>query len=486
MKIFGVLLVFALVLGLAMPAVGAEFAFHGDLNNRFTAYTNQSGFFRGAGETSNPDFDATNNRLKDDGQDSMWAGAKYRLWTTAATNDGAVKGTYAIEFGNRRYGQAGGGGYSGDGNMTVETRWAYTDLQLPFIESKSRVTLGLAPVKVNYYLWNETAMGVQWYGAMDEMFDYRVAWIRGFERFRDSDSGGNSADSFFARGDFKPLEGMTLGAFAMYTNSRGDSPSGTITDVQYEKKFIASQDVDLEVYELGVDGSFKTDAGPGNLFVNWDLIYQGGEINDAEFTVTNATDAVLGGPIPANDYDVSAYFLHADVGFAWDDFKFTYTFWYASGDDDPTDDDFEGFFSTDVDIFTGSTVLMESYDDDNYFTERPYLLDKGMIMNRLGLDYQATDKLKVGAAVMYMMTAEDIEYFDGAGTAADSEQKEDEIGYEVMGYVSYKLYQNVEFAINAGYLFAGDAMDAFEEDDIRDGSSDEDIFRTMARVRYGF
>jgi len=477
MKRFEVLLVFALVLGLAMPAVGAEFTFNGDLNNRFTAYTNQSGFFRGAGETSN-DPQSAASRLKDGGQDNMWAGAKYRLWTTAATNDSAVKGVYGIEFGNRRYGQAGGGGYSGDG-ITVETRWAYTDLQLPFVESKSRVTLGLAPVNVNYYLWNETAMGVQWYGAMDEMFDYRLAWIRGFERFRDTTTGGNSADSFFARGDFKPLEGMKLGVFAMYTNSRGDSPSGTITDYQYEKKFIASTDVDLEVYELGVDGGYKADAGPGNLFVNWDLIYQGGNIDDAAFTSTNI------GTSSVQNMDVNAYFLHADVGFAWDAFKLTYTFWYASGDDDPTDDDFEGFFATDVDIFTGSTVLMESYDDDNYFTERQYILDKGMIMNRLGFDWNATDKLKVGAAVAYMMTAEKIEYTDGDGVTGSS-QKEDEIGYELMGYVSYKLYQNVEFAINAGYLWAGDAMDYFEENSIRDGKADEDIFRSMARVRYGF
>jgi hypothetical protein len=85
-----------------------------------------------------------------------------------------------------------------------------------------------------------------------------------------------------------------------------------------------------------------------------------------------------------------------------------------------------------------------------------------------------------------MLTAEKIEYFDGAGTTADKFQEEDEIGYELMGYLSYKLYQNVEFAINAGYLWAGDAMDAFEEDDIRDGKSDEDIFRSMARIRYKF
>ena len=129
---------------------------------------------------------------------------------------------------------------------------------------------------------------------------------------------------------------------------------------------------------------------------------------------------------------------------------------------------------------------MESYDDDNYFTERSYLLDKGMMLAKVAFDWQATDKLKVGAAGLYMLTAEDVEYIDGDGTAGNSRQSEDEIGTEIMGYLSYKLYQNVEFAINAGYLFAGDAMDYWEEDSIRDGSSDEDIFRSMARVRYKF
>ena len=48
------------------------------------------------------------------------------------------------------------------------------------------------------------------------------------------------------------------------------------------------------------------------------------------------------------------------------------------------------------------------------------------------------------------------------------------------------LYKNVEFKINAGYLWAGDAMDAFETGSDRDGSSDENIFGSSARIRYKF
>jgi hypothetical protein len=485
MKKFGVLLIFALVLGLAMPAVGAELKFHGDLNNQFTVLTDQAGLFNSPGEQDRKGAGDSDEAIKDGGVSDHWGDVKYRLWADAATNDGAVRGVVATEMSGLRYGSSTNGAmdFSGDG-IVFKLRWAYTDFQLPFIESKSRLNMGLGPVNVNYYLWNENASGIQWYGSIDSI-DYRVAWIRGFERVRDTDTGGQSVDSFFVKGGIKPLDGMNLNAFVMYTNSRGDtSGPGLIDDEDYLKKAFADEDLDLKVWELGIDGSYKTDAGGGNLFFKWDLIYQTGEIDDAEFAATNLdlNGAAAGITTGAQDYDVNAYFLHADAGFAWDDFKFTYTFWYASGDDDPRDDDLEGFFSTDQDTFTGSAVLMESYNDDGYFTERPYLLDKGFVMNKLAFDWMATDKLKVGAAVAYMLTAEDIEYTDTSGAS----QSEDEVGTEIMGFLSYKLYQNLTFSINAAYLLAEDAMDYWEEDSIRDGSSDEDIFRSQASVRYKF
>jgi hypothetical protein len=126
--------------------------------------------------------------------------------------------------------------------------------------------------------------------------------------------------------------------------------------------------------------------------------------------------------------------------------------------------------------------MQGGYTDDTYFTERPYIHDKGFIMNKIALDSKITDKLTVGTALMYMMTAEDIEYTDNQGRS----QEDDKIGFELNGYLKYLLYQNVEFAVNAGYLWADDAMDFFEVEEIRDGSSDEDIFISTARVRYMF
>ena len=48
------------------------------------------------------------------------------------------------------------------------------------------------------------------------------------------------------------------------------------------------------------------------------------------------------------------------------------------------------------------------------------------------------------------------------------------------------LIKNLEFSINAGYLFADDALDAFEVGELKDGSSDEDILVSTSRLRLKF
>ena len=85
------------------------------------------------------------------------------------------------------------------------------------------------------------------------------------------------------------------------------------------------------------------------------------------------------------------------------------------------------------------------------------------------------------AAALWMFTAEDIEYSDKDGKI----RKENDLGIEFDAYLKYKLYDNLEFAVNAGYLFSGDAMDFWEVDDC-DGSGEEDIFISTMRVRYKF
>jgi hypothetical protein len=381
-------------------------------------------------------------------------------------------------------GKSTGGSYSGD-SVNIETRWAYTDFQLPWVENKARTMIGLQPFRVNPWLWEETAMGVNFRGAYREV-DYQLAWMRTFEVNVNSEDIDNSDDleNFLARVDFKPAERLKTGLFVLYEKGDPKSSDEPINPREYAVKFFADS-VDLNLFNFGIDGSYSVPLNTGNLFFNWDLIYEIGNIDDATFD-----DSEFSGTTVSEDFDVRAWFAHADVGYNRGKTKLTYTFWYASGDDDATDNDFDGYLSIDVDRFD-SLVLFENYTDDNYFSERPYMLDKGFIMNKLALEYQATPKCKLGLAGMYMMTAEDIEYIDTDGVKRDRSH----IGFEMDGFISYMLYENVELAVNAGYLFAGDAMDAFEGDFSndagavafdRDGNSDENIFLSGARIRYRF
>ena len=458
MKKFIAVLAAVFAAGLCAQAGAAEIEFHGDLNNRFNLYTNQANMFSSVeGVRFNQDNEAAEDRaIQEDGVDELWGDIKYRLWTTAATNDGAVRGTYAIELGAIRYGNSDrGGAFSGD-DENIETRWAYTDFAVP--NTDGRVFIGLQPFAVNSYVWKETAMGVQYKGKADA-FDYRLAWMRGREFFNgdDDDDLLEDVDSFLVRGDFSPAQDVEAGVFGLY--QRSDSlVSGTDSDLSssypgsnYLVKQFAESDFDM--YTLGTDGSLNTPTDFGNFFVNWDLMYQGGEIeNDI-----------------SEDADISAFFLHADVGVNIDRLKLTYTGWYASGDDDPGDGDRDNFTATDVDTFDSIIFFEGGYTDDNYFTEAPYILDRGMIFNRLGADYKATQKTTIGGALIYAMTAEDLP------------NGEDKLGLEIDAYISHKLYSNLEVALNAGYLFADDAMGYFSET-----GDEEDVFRTTARVRYGF
>ncbi|GAB6061937.1 alginate export family protein [Deferrisoma palaeochoriense] len=459
--------------GLSLPAAAAEFAFHGDLNNRFNVWTNHSEVYNTSGALEKGV--SKIQKTASDSQNTTWGEVKYRLWTEAATNDGAVKGVYAIELGSVRFGRSGsvgksvGGEFSGDG-VNIETRWAYTDFQVPGEGHMPRVRIGLQPFSVNKYLWEETAMGVSFQGTLGPA-DYRVAWMRGKELFNDEpDENLDSLDSFLVRFDGKPIQALKMGAFVLYQHENSRGAPGAVDAGKYGLKQFG--DVDLNLYSLGIDGRYTRATGFGNLFFNFDLIYQTGEVNNAAFTGLDGSRT--------GNFDLAAWFAHADLGVNVGKTRLTYHTWYASGDDDASDGDFNAFLATDVDMVDSVIFFEGGYTDDTYITERPYLLDKGLFLNKLAVDFLPSSRLKVGAALLYLVTAEDLEYTDGSGR----KRSENALGTELDAYVSYKLYENVELALNAGYLFAGDAMDAFEID--RDGKADENLFRSTARVRYKF
>lgn len=451
----------ALMLSMAAPAFAVDFTFNGDLNHRFRLYTNQAAFFNSVdkAERLHTGTDPQQGNLIDDDSNNDTMGEiKYRLWTTATSDDGAIKGVYAIEVGGIQFGNTGrGGSFSGDGTF-IETRWAYTDFAL----GQGRTRIGLMPVSINKFFWVETATGID-YKVAAGPGDLTLGWYRGYEVIAtDDDNDFEDLDALYVRYNMKPADGTKVGFFGVWQHSDGVgiADGADFNDIAryYVKNFaVGGTPADLDLYTLGVDGGFKS----GDFFANWDLMFQTGDFME--------------------EYDFGGYFGHFDVGMNMGKGKFTYTFWYASGDDDATDGDLDAFVSTDTDINSQySVVLFEGYTDDDYFSASPYLQDKGLILNRLGYDYQVSDRLKVGMAALYLMTAEDIEYTDNNLM----DRSEDTIGLEFDAYASYKLFSNTEAAIQFGYLAADDAMDYYEME--CDGSSDEDIYIINSRIRYKF
>ena len=461
-----ILLAVLLALAVATPAMAMKFEFHGDFFTRFMVYTDQVGFF---GSDSGSQVLDPNDRA------DSWGEIKSRLVFSGANDDGSVIGVYALEVGALRFGRDAGvgnslqGGFSGDG-VNVETRWFYTDFQIPGVASKARFQLGLFSNTVNPFFWAETAMGVKFYTD-----NFYVAWLRGKEKLTGSaqDWGDNDLDSLTARYDLK-MDPFKVGLFASYLWQNAPLPTAGFIDMStfdalasYEVKKLP--DINFNLLALGVDGGWSTKTGFGKVFINWDLIYETGKLEDVSFD--NATRI---------SPDISAYLLHADIGANFGAATLTLTSYYASGQDQSSSStDIDAYIAVDVDR-TDSIVLQEGgYTDDTYFTERPYVHDYGLWLNKLALDYQATKKTKLGAAILYLQTAEDAILSTG--------KKTKDIGTEFDAYVSHKIYDNLEAALNFGYLWSGDVMDDFETGTTAgNGKADADIFRSTAMIRYMF
>lgn len=471
-------LAIAVAMGATGSAQAVKFEFHGDLDNRFLLFTDQSRF-------------PTNASITDGSQNERVGNFKYRMWTTAATDDGSTKGVFAIEVGSVRFGRptgagAGlGGAFSGDG-VNVETRWAYVDTD---VGGPGRLKIGLQPYSLNKHLWKETAAGVLLDGAFGGGdTKYKFAWIRGSESFNDDRSVSDDLDAFSAKFNFTPWDRVKLGVFGLVQLSN-DEDDGTTIDCSptgsrkgarcWEVKNFATGGADFSLTSIGVDGSYTKPTDSGNFFINWDVIVQDGSLDNTTFTATDGTVAA------ASNFDVGAQMARFEVGAKVRKTTYKYTFLWQSGDDDPNDDDFEAFLATDMDSTDSAIFSEESITSDIFLVETNYLFDKGIFQNRFDVGHEINKKLWVGGALSLLALAEDVTYVNGVGTRFE----EDALGVEISGRLKYKFAPRTVFEAQLAFLAADDAMDFFEGgvgEPPQDGDADEDIVKLNARVRYKF
>ncbi len=454
MKQMRIVLATLIALAMAVPAMAINVEWHGDLNNRFSfstqadtsvrtskdseKYLGGNGLLFSKGKITLPDTKKSKN-------DSDFFGEiKYRMHMVVSDDEKKVKGVVGFEFGSSKFG-GNGADFGGDDNV-FELRWAYTDIELPF-DPASRLTVGLQPVGYNYLLWSDNAGGVKWIRKAGN-WAYSLGWFRNdwIDANRDnvSDDKTEYNDAYAADLTYVFDNGNSLNAFVVYMDQGKETIGLTFGDT-----FVATDEVQDEEIWLGLSGKGKWNDLSG-MFTG---IYLTGEISEGDYSS-----------------DRSAFLFHGQLDYTVAKNTFTVGGLYASGDEDPYDDDTENFDVIDIStaIF-GSVIIFDNYCDDNSLSQAPYLFDQGYKMIYAGVDHKLNAKTKIWAKYFWHNTAEDTWLGD------------DEIGHEFVLGASYTIMKGLTADINAGYLIAGDAWKAIATD----GDGD-DVFRTDARIRFQF
>jgi hypothetical protein len=439
---------------LATPALAFDVKWGGDFNNRFM-YSTQADLARNAafGEgntfvnvTSAPAGIDTKKKSEDS---DFFGDLKYRLTLTGTDDDKKAKGVLGFEFGGKRFGQSGNLDFGGDDNI-FEFRWGYVDFEVPF-DPASHLVVGLQPVGYNKFLWSDNAAGVKWVSKRGAL-GYSLGWFRD-----DVNNLGNGSGVKLQNDDAYALDvtyaiegGPKLNAFGIYLEEGQDTVAG------------AADTMDKQLW-LGLAGEGQA----GALFYGFTGIYLTGEINTGSAVFPGTTTDSL---------DREAFLANAEVTYKFDKARLKAGWLYTTGDDDPTDEDVDNFANIDAYMGGfGSVVIFDSYADDSTLVTAPFILDKGLNMPYVALDYDLNDKASVGASALYILTAEEI---DGADVDDD---ENDDVGVEVAARASYKITKNLTAGIEAGYLIGGDAWDELASD----GDGD-DVFRTDANIRLQF
>ena len=431
-------------------AKGIVFKAHGSMVNVIGASDNALHFkpHQKSGGTDFFSYNGHTSKIKtyDPELSTHFGITKARLRFEAGTADGFAKIVYGLEFGAYNWGNKDKGfGLSGDG-LTQETRFGYLQFAVPKVKGNF-VRVGLQPTKINHWVWTETAPGITYHGQSGPM-KFMLGWYRAeddrgeFQRFNNDEKN----DYYVAKVEGKVAPGFKLGGFAIYEDQGAEAADagGDIYNGHY--------------YYLGLTG--KGSAGP--IFGNFDLIYQGGDI---EFE-TRGID----------DLDRSAYLLNGTIGYKISDqAKVYFNALYVSGDDDPNDEDADNFDSIDVDVKIGMIFFKDSYlaAVDRFYSDAPYISDKGLINLALGGEFKIDSANHMRMAIRMLKTAEDLEL----GNKSD-----DDLGTELDFWYTYKYNKNLALRLEAAYLFAGDAT----EEILAANGDGDDFYYIGAGMKFKF
>lgn len=387
--------VVALVAAFTVPAEAVDHKFGGMWRTRAISVKNFSG-------------DDTEKK------DEQFVDTRTRLYYTAVLNENLklvnkfeMDATWGLPKKNDTY-----GGYGADA-IAIEIKNTYADFNLGDFNFK----VGTQPFKLaRGFIWSDDATGVQAVYKGDG-FTLPFYWNKGWEGGAGKDANDEDVDFYAIAPSFK------AGGFAITANL------AYLTSEDYEAfsnpKYVTDTE-DLDIYYLGVDVDGKV--GPASVWAS--LIYETGDATEKS---------------TQTEFDIKAYLVAAGATMKTGFGDVHAQAFYASGDDDDADTDFEAFMVPSIQSYTWAEIM--GYGEIDYIVtpNSPGRDLTNIIAYNIGVNFKPAPKWNVLLDLWMAKLAE-------KNPAGD-----DKLGTEVDLQITYEIMKNFNLDLVAAHLWTGDA-----------------------------
>ncbi|MBN1930825.1 MAG: hypothetical protein JW786_04365 [Desulfobacterales bacterium] len=433
MKKFAILaLAAAMVVAFTLPASAFDSEFGGYWRTR--AYTQQN--FNGNDDQPGGDLSKVDTRT--------------RIYYTAKFSEDfkfVNKFEFDADWGDKKDGY---GDITADG-IKVEIKNSYVDFNLDCYNFKIGVQHW---VLARGFVFDEDFAGAIVTYNM-EGIAIPLIWVKGYEG--DENSSPDIADNNTADFDyyaiapsFKLSDTLTIKPYFLWATTDEPSDANNLYDIpKINNVDVWDLSDNADIYYLGVDLDAKLDMAS----IWFTGVYEMGTIEYAD----------------GDDVDISAYLLAIGASADLGGLDVHGQVFYASGDDDADDDDYEEFAGPKGRSYIWSEIMGWGIFDMGL--EKSAGAPGDQISNiwaaNLGVGFAPMDKLKLKADLWYAQLAEDNTY------------GENELGTEIDLTATYKIMDNLSLDLIGAYLFAGDATSL-------DGQNEDDPYEIGTRLSLSF
>ena len=394
--------------------------------------------------------------LDDSDGDLSRVDTRTRLFYTAIFNDN-LRLVNQFEF-NANWGDSNGGDFGADGD-TVRVRASFVDATMGPI----RATIGIQPWQQGRgHITSDQASGAvlstKWGNHL-----IPFAWMR----INEGGTANNSEDIdvFALYPVFNIGDNISINPFINYVYSKDGQRNGANQWTTYGQNSLLdfSNDDGISAYYIGVNA----DATLGSFNLYFTGIYLGGEIES-----TSSINA-----FGSSKVDLKAYVLNAGMNVPVGPASLHAQGVYASGDDDPLDDDFEAWFGIDGAGAGWSYYWSEIMGNGRFDANSPSGTPGGNPSNiwfvNFGASLKPMEKLSLTGDLWY------------ASLIEDNAQGNKKLGFEVDLVATYQIVEGMSLDLVGAYLFADDAVTS-EGDDPLGQKNDKNPWEVGSRLQISF